>query len=79
MEHRVFEPARLVMAGEVSVGKSGYRLLEGTDRRTVGADLPELLGSIYCVFCQKIEQRQGKQANRSRCPNTKLERDYHYG
>ena len=78
-KHRVFEPARLLMAGQSLSRKIlAAGLLEGINRRTVGADLPELLGSIYCeFFCQKIEQRQGKQANRSRCPNAKCKRNCH--
>ena len=64
MEHRVFEPARLLMAGQ-SVGRK-IRL-----RACLRESIEERSALIFLSFsdqftrgfCQKIEQRQGKQAN----------------
>src|SRR5262245_61674574 len=48
-------------------------LLEGTDRRTVGAALPELLGSIYCeFFVRKLNNGKANKPIRSRCPNANV-------
>ena len=48
-------------------------MLEGTDRRTVGAALPELLGSIYCeFFVRKLNNGKANKPIRSRCPNANV-------